>query len=132
MWHASLEAGMLELGRCRGAFLTDLAEAVEVKLSHERRPVAVSVHRRDDLPGEGLGVVDHKGVAVLRPAADLSRARADQSVGLCHSGDSHGMTGEVAPCEGISAGLRSRREVRSSLSPEPDRGFSCEGRTCLH
>ena len=42
----------------------------------------MSVHRRDDLPGEGLGVVDHKGVAVLRPAADLTRARADQSVGL--------------------------------------------------
>ena len=70
---ASLEAGMLELGRCRGSSLTDLAEAVEVKLTYERRPVAVSVHRRDDLPGEGLGVVDHKGVAVHRPAADLSR-----------------------------------------------------------
>ena len=82
LWLTSFEEWMLEFGSRSISSESYLAKAIEVKLSNERRPVAVFVNRGNDLPSEGLGVVDHKGVAVLRPAADLSRASADHSKGL--------------------------------------------------
>jgi hypothetical protein len=60
----------------------DLAEAVEVKLSHERRPVAVFVECGNNLLCESIHIKDHERCSVGSPAAQLRAAGVDHGVRL--------------------------------------------------
>jgi hypothetical protein len=57
----------------------DLPETIEVELSDERAEVGVLEKARDDLGGEVLSILDHKGVAQITPGSctvDTRRANA--------------------------------------------------------